>query len=166
MTQSQVLLFLNDYGLIFIFIVVFMEYLNLPGFPSGIIMPVIGFWSVTTQTSFLLSLTVSVIAGIFGSVILYYVGKFGGKPLLEKIYKKYPKTGIKLKNIEEKMMKNANTTVFISKLLPVVRTLVGFIAGASGIRLSQYLVYSSFGIIIWNSVLMVSGSALGTMFLN
>ena len=39
----QVILdYLSEYGLFFLFVIVFLEYLNLPGLPAGIIMPAVG----------------------------------------------------------------------------------------------------------------------------
>ena len=165
MNESQILLFLNDYGLLFVFSIVFMEYLNLPGFPSGVIMPVLGVWSVYSGHPFILILGVSVIAGVLGSLILYYVGKFGGKPLLKKLYAKHPKTGVKMKNIQDKMNINSGKTVFFAKLIPVVRTLIGFPAGVSNMKVSKYLVFSALGIVIWNGVFIVSGTAFAQFFI-
>lgn len=165
MDVSQILLFLDEYGLYFLFAVVFFEYLNLPGFPSGIIMPALGLWTSTTDTHFLIALAVSVLAGTLGSLILYYVGKYGGSPLLHKLYKKHPKIQKSLSKVENQLIQNANKTVFISKLIPIVRTLVGFPAGVVGMNISSYLLFSALGITIWNGVLMFSGTALGSMLL-
>ncbi|ONI37560.1 hypothetical protein AN639_07955 [Candidatus Epulonipiscium fishelsonii] len=160
MNQLQILKFLNDYGLLFIFFVVFMEHLNLPGFPSGIIMPAIGLWASTKITLFLMALGVSVLAGLSGTLILYYIGKYGGKPLIDNLYKRHPKIAKKLKGIEQKLIKNASITIFITKLIPMIRTLVAVPIGASGIKTSKYLIYSSGGIAIWNGTLMLSGTVL------
>ncbi|ONI45275.1 hypothetical protein AN640_04775 [Candidatus Epulonipiscium fishelsonii] len=160
MSELQILTFLNNYGLFFIFFVVFMEYLNFPGFPSGIIMPVIGAWSSNRITLFFIALGISILAGLLGTLVLYYIGKYGGKPLMDKLYKKHPKVAKKLKNVENKLIKNANITIFITKLIPMIRTLVAFPIGASGIKPSIYLIYSSAGIAIWNGTLMLSGTAL------
>ena len=161
MIESQVFAFLDNYGLIFMFIIVFMEYLNLPGFPSGIIMPAVGIWCTKSDTSFLVALSISVAAGVLGSLILYYVGKYGGRPLLEKLYNKYPKTAPKLKEIERGMIDKGSWTVFISKLIPVVRTLVGFPAGAVKMNIFKYVISSAFGIVVWNFLFMISGRFMG-----
>ena len=160
MSEVQIITFLENYGLLCIFIIVFMEYLNLPGFPAGVILPVIGLWSSDNIRTFLEALIISVVAGLLGSLLLYYVGKIGGKPLLEKIVNKHPKSGEKLKSIESKINNNANKAILIAKLMPVARTLVGLPAGAVGMQLSKYLTYSCLGIIIWNSIFMLSGSML------
>ena len=44
MDANSILNYLSQYGVMFIFIIVFLEYLNLPGLPAGIIMPLSGLW--------------------------------------------------------------------------------------------------------------------------
>ena len=165
MAQSDFLLFLNDHGLIFMFVVVFMEYLNFPGFPAGVIFPAVGFWSSASGTSFVYALCISIVAGLMGSMILYSVGRYGGAPMLHKLYLKFPKIAHKISPFEEKLRTRATTTVFLAKLIPVVRTLIGFPAGAIHMSLPKYLLFSGFGIAIWNGVLMLSGTALGSFFI-
>lgn len=166
MTESNIFLFLSDYGLIFMFVIVFMEYLNLPGFPSGVIMPAVGVWIVYTGKSFIFTFVLSIIAGLLGSLILYYVGRFGGDTILVKIEEKHPKMQEKILDIKTKLLNKAKTTVFISKLIPVARTLVGFPAGAIKMNVISYLVFSSFGIAIWNAVLILSGCVVGHFLFN
>lgn len=41
-----------QYGAIFVFVIVLLEYMNLPGFPAGVIMPLAGIWSAKGAISF------------------------------------------------------------------------------------------------------------------
>ena len=53
MNANSILNYLSQYGVLFIFIIVFLEYLNLPGLPAGIIMPLAGFyifWGIMEET--------------------------------------------------------------------------------------------------------------------
>ena len=74
MDANSILNYLSQYGLIFIFIIVFLEYLNLPGLPAGIIMPLAGLWISRGEMNFLFVLILSVIAGVIGSWVLYFLG--------------------------------------------------------------------------------------------
>ena len=60
-----------QYGAFFIFLIVFLEYLNLPGFPAGVIMPLAGIWAAKGEISFPEVMILSVAAGLAGSLILY-----------------------------------------------------------------------------------------------
>ncbi|WP_353938983.1 DedA protein [Clostridium septicum] len=42
MEINELINYFSSYGMIFVFIIVFLEYLNLPGLPAGIILPLIG----------------------------------------------------------------------------------------------------------------------------
>ena len=60
MDNVQVILdYLSEYGLFFLFVIVFLEYLNLPGLPAGIIMPAVGTLVAANDMSFLMALVVS-----------------------------------------------------------------------------------------------------------
>ena len=37
--------YFTEYGAIFVFVIVLLEYMNLPGFPAGVIMPLAGIWA-------------------------------------------------------------------------------------------------------------------------
>ena len=161
MSVNEVMNYLSQYGIIIVFVIIFLEYLNLPGFPAGVIMPVAGIWSQATETNFLFVLIVSVMAGVVGSWMLYAVGFYGGEIILNKYTEKFPKQkdfiDSKLKYLKER----GNIGVFISKLLPMVRTLISIPAGVLKLNFAKYTIYSAMGIFIWNGVLMGAGYVLG-----
>ena len=70
--------YFENYGAIAIFVIVLLEYLNLPGFPAGVIMPLAGIWAANGKLSFFMTMVISVAAGLVGSWILYFFGRFGG----------------------------------------------------------------------------------------
>ena len=75
--------YILKYGLIFLFLVVYLEYLNLPGLPVGVILPAIGVLIANNKYNFFGVFIISVLAGLLGSITLYYVGYYVGNPLLE-----------------------------------------------------------------------------------
>ena len=66
-----------EYGAFFIFLIVLLEYLNLPGFPAGVIMPLSGIWASQGEISFPLVMVLTVAAGLTGSWALYWLGRAG-----------------------------------------------------------------------------------------
>ena len=69
--------YLDSYGIIIVFIIVFLEYLNLPGLPSGIIMPMAGVWASKGEVGFITVVILTLIAGLLGSWVLYFIGRIG-----------------------------------------------------------------------------------------
>lgn len=67
--------YLTQYGAIAVFVIVFLEYLSLPGFPAGIIMPVAGICAAQGGMSLWATIVLSVLAGLCGSWMLYWLGR-------------------------------------------------------------------------------------------
>ena len=69
---------MTSYGPIAIFTIVLLEYLNLPGFPAGVIMPLAGIWAARGGLNFFLTMIITVAAGLLCSILLYVLGRLGG----------------------------------------------------------------------------------------
>lgn len=161
MTMSVITEYFARYGGIAIFVIVLLEYLNLPGFPAGVIMPLAGVWAARGNIEFILALFITVAAGLTGSLILYYLGYKGGELFLQKYLNKFPK---QRPAIEEKLRwirERGSLGIFVSKLIPMVRTLVSIPAGVSKMDLVQYTLSSTLGIFVWNLFFVGAGYFLG-----
>jgi membrane protein DedA with SNARE-associated domain len=161
MDARQILQFLDEQGMAVVFAVVFLEYLNLPGFPAGIILPATGFWVAYAGQSFLLAFGLSVLAGLLGSIVLYAIGYIGEDLLLVKLKAKRPALGARLDRFERRLHDNAFWAVLAGKLIPVLRTLICFPAGAAKVEMKTYLLASAAGVALWNGALMAAGYFLG-----
>lgn len=56
MEMQTLMQYFVDYGPVAIFTIVLLEYLNLPGFPAGVIMPLAGVWAAKGKLNFFLPL--------------------------------------------------------------------------------------------------------------
>ena len=83
--------YFTRYGAIAIFVIVLLEYLNLPGFPAGIIMPLSGIMAAKGNIHFFWVMVISVAAGLLGSLALYALGRKGGEVFLNAYIRKFPK---------------------------------------------------------------------------
>ena len=149
MTIEIVMQYFARYGAVAIFVIVLLEYLNLPGFPAGIIMPMAGIWAAKGNIHFVPALIITVAAGLTGSLILYWLGYKGGELFLEKY--------LKLTWVREK----GSVGIFLSKLIPMIRTLISIPAGVSKMNLITYTVSSTLGICVWNLFFVGAGYFLG-----
>lgn len=150
-----------QYGAVFVFVIVFLEYLNLPGFPAGVIMPLAGVWASKGEISFFMTMVLSVSAGLLGSWILYFLGRFGGDVFLKAFGKKFPKQQELIVKNMEILRKKGSIGVFVSKLLPMVRTIISIPAGAIRMDFIKYSISSALGIFIWNFVFIGAGYVFG-----
>ena len=150
-----------EYGAFFIFWIVFLEYLNLPGFPAGVIMPTAGIWAAKGKIDFALLMLLTVAAGLLGSWMLYFVGRWGGDRLFGWYFKKFPGQRPMIEAKMEMLRQKGCIGVFVSKLIPAVRTLISIPAGMIQMNFVKYTISSVCGVFVWNLVFIGAGYLLG-----
>lgn len=165
MTVELVMQYFARYGGIAIFVIVLLEYLNLPGFPAGIIMPMAGIWAAKGNIHFIPALIITVAAGLTGSLILYWLGYKGGELFLEKYLNKFPRQRPVIEQKLAWVREKGSVGIFLSKLIPMIRTLISIPAGVSKMNLLTYMVSSTLGICVWNLFFVGAGYFLGDMVL-
>lgn len=149
------------YGGVAIFVIVLLEYLNLPGFPAGVIMPLAGAWAAKGNIQFVPAILITVAAGLTGSLILYWVGYTGGDFVLKKYLNKFPRQRPMIEKKLEWVRQKGSVGIFFSKLIPMIRTLISIPAGVSKMNLVKYTVSSTLGILVWNLFFVGAGYFLG-----
>lgn len=150
METSTFLELFNSYGLIVIFIINFLEQLNFPGLPAGIILPAIGMIIYTTDISFLYTVFLTVLAGTLGGTVMYFISRFAGSWIID-LFSNSSKNFSKLvkKSIEIAEYKNYLGLILI-RLVPALRTITPIPSGMLKLPILKYIIYSSIGIFIFN----------------
>lgn len=161
MDYAAILEVITKYGAVAIFLLVFLEYMNLPGFPAGIIMPLAGIMAAGGRISFAGVMVITVAAGLLGSLVLYGLGCTGGQFFLEKYMKKFPKQRPRIERYLAWVQERGGIGLIIAKLIPMIRTLVSIPAGVFRMRLDQYILCSTVGIFLWNLVFVGAGYFCG-----
>jgi membrane protein DedA with SNARE-associated domain len=161
MDVTTVTAYLTQYGAIAVFLIVLLEYLNLPGFPAGIIMPVAGICAAQGGISFGLTLLLSVVAGLLGSWALYLLGRLGGTVFLAWFRKTFPKQSPFLDKTMDRVRGKGYMGVFLAKLIPAVRTIISIPAGVLQMNFGGYTLFSLLGITLWNLTFIGAGYLFG-----
>lgn len=161
MEIENIMQYFVTYGPIAIYVIVLLEYLNLPGFPAGVIMPLAGIWAARGGLNFFLTMVITIAAGLTGSVILYGLGRGGGDFFLQKYYRRFPKQQELIEGKMEYLRQKGCIGVFVSKLLPMVRTLISIPAGMLKMDFRSYVLSSTLGIAIWNFAFVGAGYLFG-----
>lgn len=161
MGLETITFYFTQYGAVAIFVIVLLEYMNLPGFPAGIIMPLSGIWAAKGNINFPMVMVITLAAGVLGSWILYFFGRTGGTLLLEKYLQKFPKHREAIDKNFEIIRQKGCFGIFISKLIPMIRTLVSIPAGVLKIDFIKYTISSALGVFVWNLVFVGAGYFLG-----
>ena len=152
---------ITQYGIIVIFLIIFLENLNMPGFPAGVIMPIVGLWASKHNENIIFIMILSVIASLLASWILYFIGFYGGNYILDKYTKRFPKQSEYIDEKLEYLRRKGNVGVMISRMIPMARTIIPVPAGVLKLNFLKYTAYSAIGILIWDSTLICSGYILG-----
>lgn len=152
--------FIMEYGLISIFIIVTLEYANAP-LPSEIVLPFAGVLSLKFGMNLASVIFISILGGILGSVINYYLGYKFGNPLIDFLKRKYPKTKKSIKSSYKWITKYDKVSVMISRLVPLARTFISIVAGVTKMNIVAFMLYSTIGIGIWNTILISMGYIVG-----
>ena len=139
-----------------------LEASSLP-IPSEIILPFAGFLVSTGEMEFYITLTVATIAAIVGSLIDYFIGLKGVEMLTKyRLLGRAIFSENQLKIAADYFTKYGSIMVFVGRLIPVVRTLISFPAGAVKMPIAKFVAYTVAGCLIWNSLLLYVGFFLGS----
>ena len=147
-----------SYGGVFILMV--LESMVFPA-PSEVVMPFAGFIASQGNFNLILVIIVSTLGSIVGSLLSYYIGKRWGTHLVEK-YGKYVLVSVDdLHRTEQWFENRGEITIFISRLIPVVRHLISLVAGVAEMDVKRFCIFTIAGAAIWNSITAYLGFYLG-----
>jgi membrane protein DedA with SNARE-associated domain len=104
---------------------------------------------------------VGALGNLFGSLIAYSVGFWGGRPFLEKYGKYVLITPSKLQMADDWFEKYGYEAVLISRLLPIIRTFISLPAGIARMDLKKFIFYTFVGSLPWCLLLGYIGVQLG-----
>lgn len=147
-------------GYLGVFLVIGLEYACFP-IPSEIVLPFVGMSIPQTSLSFLPCFLISLLAGLSGSLVCYYIGLLGGISLLNRISQKSSGLQKALTLFNAWFDHYGRTAVLFSRVIPLTRTYISLFAGVNQMPLLDFLLYSATGIALWNLVLMSLGFYLG-----
>jgi membrane protein DedA with SNARE-associated domain len=134
--------------------------------PSESIIPLAASWSHTNPDKYHMNLPGIVIAGALGSwigaTIVYWVSRLAGRPLLMKYGRYVLITPDKIQKAENWSAHYGSAGVFVARLLPGARQLVGIPAGIARMDYLRFSIFTLLGAAIWCSVLCWLGVTIGT----
>ena len=129
--------------------------------PSEIIMPFSGYLVFTGRFNLHLAALSGALGCAIGSVIAYYAGAYGGRPFIEKYGRYILIRKGDMDRADRLFQKHGEHVVFISRLLPVIRTFISFPAGVSRMHFGRFVAYSFIGSVPWCYFLAYVGKVLG-----
>jgi membrane protein DedA with SNARE-associated domain len=151
---------ISQLGYVGIFFLMMLESMIVP-VPSEFVMPFAGFLVAQGSFNGILVILTSTLGSITGSLIFYYIGKTGGYALVQR-YGKYVLVDTEdIKKTEAWFNKRGDLTIFLARLIPVVRHLISLIAGIGKMNVKKFTIYTILGAALWNGILTYLGFLLG-----
>ncbi|HLY40547.1 MAG TPA: DedA family protein [Terracidiphilus sp.] len=129
--------------------------------PSEIIMPFAGYLVYMGEFSLVWVATAGAIGCNAGSLVAYWIGAAGGRPLVERYGRWVLMSHHDLDRMTWFFEKYGSITVLLARLLPVVRTFIAFPAGIAKMPQLRFHIYTFIGSWPWCFALAYVGMRLG-----
>jgi membrane protein DedA with SNARE-associated domain len=113
------------------------------------------------QLNFLFVGLVGTLGNLVGSWLAYWVGSVGGRPMVDRFGRYLLIRPHEVDRAHEWFDHRGEVAVFISRLLPVVRTFISLPAGIARMNRGKFTLYTVLGCLPWTFALAGIGYALG-----
>jgi membrane protein DedA with SNARE-associated domain len=129
--------------------------------PSEVIMPFAGYLVFKGQFNLFWVATAGAIGCNLGSLVSYWIGRWGGKPAINRFGRFVLLSHHDLERTEQFFHRFGGLTVLVGRLLPVVRTFIALPAGVAKMNQVRFHIYTFLGSWPWCFVLAYVGMKLG-----
>ncbi len=129
--------------------------------PSEVVVPFSGFLAALGGLNIWLIILTATLANLAGSIILFWIGRSGGRWILERFGKYVFIHRHDMERGDKWFAKYGSKAVFWSRMLPVVRTFISLPAGVSGMNFLRFCLLTTLGSLPWNAGLAFIGYKTG-----
>ncbi len=144
-----------------IFILMAMESSVIP-IPSEFVMSPAGYLAQAGKMDMLAVILCGTFGSLFGAYLNYFASHYLGRPLLLKYGRYVWITEEKFAKVETFFLRHGEISIFIGRLLPVVRHLISLPAGLAGMHHLKFALYTVLGAGIWVTILAWIGYFIGS----
>ena len=163
--ESWIIDLIDQYGYWGVFFLIALENI-FPPIPSEVILTFGGFMTNSTGLSIVGVIVTATIGSVFGAVILYSIGLLLDVERLEKLIDRYGKvlrlTKDDIHKADAWFDRYGIWTVFFCRVIPLVRSVISIPAGMSNMNFGLFLLFTTLGTLIWNTILVNVGAAVGS----
>jgi membrane protein DedA with SNARE-associated domain len=133
-----------------------------PPLPSEIVLPLAGFTASRGDFSLASALIWTTAGSVVGALLLYAIGAVFGRDRTLWLWQRLPLVDDKdFLRTEEWFARHGRKAVFFGRMIPIFRSLISVPAGVERMPIWQFLLLTTVGSAIWNTVFVVAGYQLG-----
>lgn len=151
---------IDSIGYFGILILMTAESMILP-VPSEAVMPPAGLLVAAGRLDFIAVILIATLGSLIGSLISYVIGRYGGRPLIDKYGKYILLNHEELNKTDAFFKKYGDITIFVSRFIPVIRHLISIPAGIGEMKIGKFILYTVIGAGIWNTFMAWIGFKYG-----
>ncbi|CAG9614286.1 hypothetical protein BACCIP111899_03513 [Bacillus rhizoplanae] len=129
--------------------------------PSEIVLSYAGFLVAKGELNFAGAVIAGTIGGTLAQIFLYWLGYYGGRPVVEK-YGKYLLINKKHLDVAEDWFNRYGVgVIFSARFIPVVRHAISIPAGLAKMSLKRFTLYTVLAVLPWSMLFIYFGEKLG-----
>ncbi|MER7830315.1 DedA family protein [Streptomyces sp. NPDC095602] len=133
-----------------------------PPLPSEVILPLTGFAAGQGVLTLASALFWTTMGSVVGAVVLYWIGRVFGRERMHAVWARLPLVKASdLERTEAWFARHGTKAVFLGRMVPLFRSLISVPAGVERMPLPVFVMLTTLGSLIWNSVLVLAGYWLG-----
>jgi membrane protein DedA with SNARE-associated domain len=132
-----------------------------PPIPSEVVLPLAGFLVGRGDLGFWPALLSSTFGSVTGALILYSLGRYGGRPLVLRYGRFLRVDEERLDRADGWFRRYGDWVVLFARVVPVARSIVSIPAGTTKMPLVRFTVLTALGSCAWNALLIGAGVILG-----
>jgi membrane protein DedA with SNARE-associated domain len=111
-----------------------------------------------------LVIVLATVAELLGSLAGYFIGYYGGRPLVDRFGRYVLLTHKDLDRAEAWFNRHGEPLVLFGRFIPLLRSFVSFAAGLGEMATGKFIAFSLIGCAIWCTALASLGDALGSSY--
>src|SRR5580700_3079192 len=142
------------------------------GLPVGSELAIIGGGALATgkvtgqgePLSLAVVIILATLGELLGSAAGYAIGRYGGRPLVDRVGKYVLLTHKDLDRAEAWFARRGEPVVFFGRFIPLLRSFVSFAAGLGEMALAKFSIFTVIGCAVWCVALCSVGYNLGTSY--
>lgn len=133
-----------------------------PPIPSELVLPLAGFTSSRGEMNIVLAIVCATLGSLIGAILLWALGKWIGLERIARIAVKMPLVDVD--DVHKTVAwfdKHGDKAVFFGRMIPIFRSLISIPAGMRNMPILRFILLTTAGSAIWNTILIVAGFYLG-----
>lgn len=162
--QNWITEFMGQFGYISIFLLITLESI-FPPIPSVVILTFGGFMTENTALTIPGVIAAATVGSVSGAVMLYGIGRWLNTERLERIVTNWGHIlWVKAKDIQKAdtwFKRYGYPAVFFCRMIPLIRSLISIPAGVVKMKFGLFLLCTTLGTLLWNTLLVCAGALLG-----